>query len=429
MREKKDRGAMVVEATISLTAYIFVIFTILSIVDICYIQSKMAVSLNAAAKEISQYSYLYFKFGLDELQQGVHAETEEARETTQATVDGVGTLIDSATGAGAALETFDFEEMMGHVQTASTTAESLVTTYGDKLAEDPKGFIVGMGKMALEDLTEQAKGLLAEVMATALMKKNLAAYTGDNADAFLKRWGIEQGLDGLDFKYSTMMPYGTPDIILVMTYDVKVLQLLDMDYSFTFRQCAKTKAWGNGISKITPEQNVADKKPSINIWEEASTDRGKKVVILEKERFTYISSGDGFHAYNNEGGANEFVKIRSIDTVTTKTNTAKEIKTALSTEYSKLYSAVAAQGEDVTVKDASGNEVKVNSPKDTRTYKIVLVVPDNADMTIVNQAKQEYEKERADLGDTVVVEIRTGYGDAHVAEETEPEAMETEETE
>ena len=54
MKQKKERGAIVVEATISLTAFIFAIFTILMIVDVCYTQAKISTALNSATKEISQ---------------------------------------------------------------------------------------------------------------------------------------------------------------------------------------------------------------------------------------------------------------------------------------------------------------------------------------------------------------------------------------
>lgn len=39
-RIKDERGAIVVEATISFTTFIFLLYIIYSIVDICYIQAK-----------------------------------------------------------------------------------------------------------------------------------------------------------------------------------------------------------------------------------------------------------------------------------------------------------------------------------------------------------------------------------------------------
>ena len=56
---KKENGAIVVEATISLTAFMFAILTVIMVLDICYTQAKIGIALNATAKEISQYSYLY----------------------------------------------------------------------------------------------------------------------------------------------------------------------------------------------------------------------------------------------------------------------------------------------------------------------------------------------------------------------------------
>jgi hypothetical protein len=47
--EHREKGAIVVEATISLTVFIFTIFIILSVVDICYIQAKIGNSMCSAA--------------------------------------------------------------------------------------------------------------------------------------------------------------------------------------------------------------------------------------------------------------------------------------------------------------------------------------------------------------------------------------------
>ena len=57
-KQKRERGAIIVEATISLTMFIFAMFTLYSLVNICYVQSKMSVAVNVAAKEMSQYAYL-----------------------------------------------------------------------------------------------------------------------------------------------------------------------------------------------------------------------------------------------------------------------------------------------------------------------------------------------------------------------------------
>ena len=152
---RKEKGAIVVEATIALTAFIFAIFTILSIVNICFIQAKMAVALNTAAKEISQYSYLYFAMNVDDLEARLNEGTGDAKQLAKDTIDGVGTFMESLSGAANSVQSGDFDQLMTQVDKGTTSVDSLVTQYADKLEKDPKGFILGMGKMATNELKEE----------------------------------------------------------------------------------------------------------------------------------------------------------------------------------------------------------------------------------------------------------------------------------
>ena len=43
MRENNDEGAIVVEASIAVPVYAFIIFTILTLVNICYAQAKVQI--------------------------------------------------------------------------------------------------------------------------------------------------------------------------------------------------------------------------------------------------------------------------------------------------------------------------------------------------------------------------------------------------
>ena len=251
MVKNEESGAIVVEATISLTAFVFTIFTILSIVNICYIQAKMSVALNAAAKEISQYSYLYYKLEIDELESDLADDTEDARSLAEDTIDGIGTMLDSLTEVENSISSGDFDSLISAIQDGATDVNSLVTQYAEKLADDPKGFIIGIGKLAGSELEDTVKTVLGQVLAKVFMEKNLTAYDGDDADSFLQRYKVVDGFDGLDFSYTSLMAYGESDKIqLVVTYDVSVIKLLNIDFAFTFRQMAVTTAWDEGVSQI-----------------------------------------------------------------------------------------------------------------------------------------------------------------------------------
>ena len=249
MKNGNERGAVVVEGIISLTTFMFAIFTLLSIVNICYIQARMTTALTSAAKEISQYSYFYYKFGIDELDAKMAAGTEDERALADKTVTGVASLMDSVSNASNSFQTGDFDNMVKEIDGATGTASGLVDQYADRLAEDPKGFILGMGKMMGNELKEGGKALLCQALAKAFMKKNLKASPDDDPDAFLKRYKVVGGMSGLDFKYTTFLQNGTSNLIqLVVTYKVKVIELLNIDFEYTFRHCVKTTAWGRGVS-------------------------------------------------------------------------------------------------------------------------------------------------------------------------------------
>ncbi len=410
MKRERERGALVVEATVSLTLFMFAIFTILSLVNIYFIQARMSVALNSAAKEVSQYSYLYYFFGVDELDKNLSDGTEDSKLTATETIDGVGALMGSLSKAEHSVDSGDFSGLVNAVKSGSESVDSLVTMYADKLSTDPKGFILGMGKLAVSEFKESGvKAVIGQVMAKTFMRKNLMAYKGDDPDAYLKRYNVVDGMAGLDFKYTTLMAYGTSDQIqLCVTYDVRVLRLLNIDFKFTFRQVAKTCAWDNGVSLIQPDQDKAfEEAVKPTIWEEPFVQRGQQIIASEKEKFAYTSNRD-FHGFNNANGANEFIKVQSLDATLPSYQTAGAIKNAISNTYSRLETDVTALSNPLTVTSQSGAKVNVDSPKETRTYKIILVVPSNADMNTVRAAIDAFQKENPG----VKVELNTSYGPA-----------------
>lgn len=424
MRKENERGAIVVEATLSLTAFVFAIFTILTLVNVYYIQAKMSVALNAATKEISQYSYLYYALGINEYDADLSNGTEDSKKTAEDTIDGVGSMLNSLSGAQNSIDTGDFDQLVASIESGVTSVDSLVTMYADKLADDPKGFILGMGKMAASELKEEVKVVLGQVLAKTFMQKNLMAHKDDDADAFLKRYRVVNGMAGLDFNYTTLMAYGTSNQIqLCVTYDVSVIKLLNVDFKFTFRQVSKTSAWGNGISLISPEQNDPSTSTKSTVWDNpSSTERGKIIVLEEKKKYTYTSSGQGFDAYNNAGGKNEFVTIMSVDTTLASYQDAKGIKNTLNSNYTKMETSVSSLDETINVQNKSGATVPLTSNKGTRTYKIVLVIPANSDMTVVNQAVNEFKSSHPGVS----VEINKEYGSPTPKEDTEQNKQEGE---
>lgn len=417
MRKDRERGAVIVEGIISLTTFMFAIFTILSIVNICYIQARMSNALNSAAKEISQYSFFYYKFGIDKAENKLSQDSDvkEGREMADKTVAGMGALMDNLSNANSNMESGNFDGLVSDIQSGKSNVDSMVNDWADAIADDPKGLLIGMGKMMGNELVQEGKSLLCEVLAKAFMKKNLKAFPEDDPERFLHAYRVVNGMKGLDFQYTTFLQDGVSnEIQIVVTYDVRVLEFFNLDFDFTFRQCVKTTAWGRGISKITPGDSMPISKPSSTIWDSGNAVRGKHIVASEKEKYEYTDSGNHFDAYDPD--TNTFTSIISVDTTT-----GSSVETRLKEALRDMKGGVEELGEDITVTDSNGNEVTLSSDPASRNYEIVLVVPDSSDMAAVEAIIREFEA--ANPG--VKVEVRTGYGDPVVQTPAETPAEES----
>ena len=411
---KNEKGDIVVEAILSLSVFLFAIFTLLSFVRIFYIQGRMSIALNSAAKEISQYSYIYYKFGLNELDQKISEGTEDSRALATDTIDCVGGFMNALSDAKSSYDTQNMDQLISSIEGGSENVKELYKMYAEPLSEDPKGLIMGMGKLAVSELGEKGKSVLARVLATSFMKKNLKESEDADPDVFLKSYGVIEGMNGLDFQYTVLMPQGKSNLVqLVVTYDIQLVQLLDIDFKFKIRQCAKTSAWGNGISLISPEKSTSTK---LSVWDESDTTlRGKIIVDNEKKNFEYTSTGKGFDGYDSK--KNQFITVTSADTNLATYSDPNKIRTnKLNAEYRKLENNIPKLGNSIEMTNKDGSEVAVNSDPNTRTYKIILVVPDNADMSIVNKAVKDFKE----LNPGVEVEVKKGYGSP-----TPPENMES----
>lgn len=367
--KNRERGAVIVEATIALTTFVFAIYIILSIVDICYVQAKMGIAINSAAKEMSQYAYMYEVFGVSDMMD------QEGGENSSSS------LMES------------FGSFLGEV--SEGTAD-----FSQSLSDTFKG---AQEQANNDDAAEYLSNVLGMGLAQILMKKNLCSYEGESADAFLRKLHVKNGFSGLNFLNTTFLTDAAHNKVeLIVHYEVEVVRLLDTSYTFKFMQKAETKAWTSGVSSGKDASDAASQTSTI--WDMGWGTRGKAIVNNEKKKYTYTSTGDGFHAVDPT--ANEFVKIRSIDTTTKTNQSSADIERELKETYKTLKENVEDLGENVPVQK-DGKDTTVKSDPSTRKYKVVLVVPDSYDKETVDQAVENFKKNNPGVS----VDIKTGYGD------------------
>jgi len=239
-RLRNEEGAMVIEATMSVTLFMFVIIMLLSFVNLCIAQSRIGVALNQTAKEISQYTYIYSLSGLNDIQaqmnagfSGVKSDIENAEEAVVSSINGIIGLAKGSKPAGEVVET---------VGTSIEELEKLATKIAT--SEDRKAWVMSVLKICGNEGYEALKGLLGGALTKGLMQKHLIASSGIECDRYLKRLGVEDGVKGLNTFNSALFVNGTDEIQLICKYKISIINLLNKEFTFSFVQTAHTKVWG-----------------------------------------------------------------------------------------------------------------------------------------------------------------------------------------
>ena len=209
---KEENGAIIVEAALSLSFFIFALIIVYSMVHFALAQARISAALNSTAKEISQYSYVYDLTGLNEKQANLAANGGAAECVLSDNLSQINGVYDAFKGI------------------ASGTM-SIISN-----PENTESFLY----YVLNQGIDQVKGDLTGVVARLLMRKHF----GSDPDKFLKGLGIKDGMSGLSFIKTRIFREGEDnDIILDVRYKVQIFKLLDFDMSLNFENCAQTRAW------------------------------------------------------------------------------------------------------------------------------------------------------------------------------------------
>ncbi len=207
--EKREgqRGAVIVEASLALPFFMFAMYIMLSVIQIAYTQARIAVALDSATKQMAQYVHLYFVTGLDDTFTGEGGASSEVAE-----------------------EVAEFLQTLGKgLGTVSDELGQYVDDAGNALQGDSLTAIIQDG--------------IGMTVAEQMLRNNLADGPGDTGEAFLARNRVENlNMEGSKFLEAGEGSSGK-DIFMRVNYDIRVVQLLGMDFSFHLSHCAYAQAW------------------------------------------------------------------------------------------------------------------------------------------------------------------------------------------
>jgi hypothetical protein len=295
-------GSITVEASVSMLAFILALVSLLWIINVCRLRSRVGNALNRTVLELSQYSYFYYASGLYSAISSLKGATVTG-DSSPADVPDARELIRYA----ALLHGMD-----GDDETPSYTVSDPLRMLG--------AAVLG------ESIETAGSALVAAPVAKAMFGARLCTAEND-ADAYLKSMGVADGLDGLDFGLSSFFPAEAPrDICLAVLYEVKVPFLPVLSVSIL--QYSQTGAWLGGDETVSGPGGFAghsvDREimPGTSIWKLPAFKRG--LVFREdflRSRPASPDPGDmrGVIAY--DAGSDTYYNCVSINTFSESYNT------------------------------------------------------------------------------------------------------------
>lgn len=241
MARKNEGGYIVVETLGSFTLLVLFMVAILSLINITVVQVRVHYAMTQTAQALSMYSYVLDVTGaaghMTNMagQTGrVQGEIDQFRSNLDEVLTGLEQLSPDQVGAGGEAALGQAKSWMEDTVSDPQQTLRLVLNYGLQEAEN-SAFAAGVKAMVGRYLSN-------------------GAMTGDE---FLKAFGVENGLDGLNFY--DFDGVGNDSILLDAEGNVKLAVRYQVKYTFgalplpfgpslDISQVVKTKAWlgGNG---------------------------------------------------------------------------------------------------------------------------------------------------------------------------------------
>lgn len=434
----KNKGAVTIEATISLTAFLFMFIMLYSIINICRAQATIQVAINATAKELSQYSYLYSITGLHDSMKNVAEGAEGTKQDVNEVAKNVSQVFSGIQTIKEGGEGIDFgdvdtittqwqtimdglEEAEGGVKEAQKTLTKMLEP-GEN-GEGTYKLIFGMAKMMVSEGYEQAKSLAAEAISRVMVQKHLKRSNTETAESFCRSVGIQPGtylfkesyFNGIDFSHSSLLPYKSNTITIVANYKMKLIQLIPVDIMFHFTQTAVTLAWVQGDVEIPDTPQAIVNQLSGSVWNDMSAGERESLIRqmgmkeLTDDGFYGVSGHDYVHGYSTKDTGTLAV-VRSYNPLAGLTSVDAVNIVDIANRLEKISSQVessTANIKSVRIKKIGANGSITTEEKDCSTAakrKVILVIPEDAGLVA------KFEEALKSVETDVDFEFLPGYG-------------------
>lgn len=393
---KENKGSLTVEASLSLIIFIFAFLSILYLCKFAKAQVVLQHAVNQTAKEISQYSYLTNKLGLkndktkgnqtiedtdkmiSEVVNLINVVNLEKKELEDLDLNRDDFIIDDYYDAIKTYKKYDEagNKIKDSYENIEGATDSLIGSAKDYL-KDPKALLNGFVAIAKDEIADFAVSKYIAAPTSKLLIQKYLPTGSQTVDEYLRRLGVDNGLDGLNFDTSTIFKYGS-NIDITLIYNMTLNIPLFPEKTLCFRVNASTIGWQ---SKLFYEGiKDGENQNFINIWDYGgarTTDEFTKILMKERNVSSVRTPLSlDFYDYNN----NTYTYVHSMNTELKSYSNDGKLNLSQIKSKIKFYAKDAIKDtkrtEKITMED--GVIYDSSSIRNNQNVKIIMVIQESA---------------------------------------------------
>ena len=235
MERKNEKGSLTVETAIFVSLFIVFFVSLMNLADVVRAQVLIQNAVTQTAKELSQYSYILTKTGIVDASNRTYVKAKGFQDDVDSVANDAIQIANAINDGDA---TGDIESSMQTIIDASQSMSGTLDSY----IENPENIFAGALAVAKNGVQSAAKTQIVGAITKSRLKTHLAS-SGWDPDEKLRKLGVKNGLDGIDFSDSKWFDGGSQDIIIVAKYTMKIKYMFKEIELPQFSVCGSTRIW------------------------------------------------------------------------------------------------------------------------------------------------------------------------------------------
>ena len=384
---KKNRGALTVEAAISLPLFICVFLSIAFFMRVAYIQNNVQYAINGAANELSTYSYLYSISGLQAVNDEIVGKADEYGESASGHITGV---IEAFDALGNSFEGKN-RENIDVFSDGKLAVENVVDVLGD-VTNNPQKEFVSIAAIFAGAGYEKIKSEMSTPIVRFFMEKYIKDNIFNNKGGPGAYIAVNEGDNPLKaFEFDNRIFADNKTIDIVVSYKIKTSLPINILPEIRINQRAIVRGWMSGdgevslvTEKLDKENNEEDKEDdedeeeSDSIWDQSNFEYGNYIKEKELEK------------YQSESSENIY-RVRSINLYSKTYQDIRKAKSSIRSNINKFH-----------------EQTKNNEAISSRT--LIVVVPEESLTQEAREMFEELKEEAANKEPPILIIEKEGYG-------------------